>query len=116
MNTRTLGIAAGATLVVATLISPASAAATRNGCDAARPQAELPGTDTAPGDATTDTLTEKLATCGSVLNPPPLGDVDIVEPTPPVGDDIDIHPDARAGVDVDAGVGVRLLGHHARHP
>lgn len=99
MKTRTLGIGAGLALALAALVSPASAAATQNDCYAQRPQAEMPGSttrDNAPGEATTDTLTEKLATCGSVLNPPPLGDTDIVEPTPPVGDDINIHPDAPA--------------------
>ena len=67
-------------------------------CDAMPPRVETPGstTEVIPGGATNDTLTEKLATCGSVLTPPPLGDADIVAPTPPVGDDMNIHPDAPA--------------------
>lgn len=97
MNARTLSIGAGLAIVLATLASPA--VATQNDCDAERPKAEQPGaatTETAPGDKSADTLTDKLATCGSVLNPPPLGDADIVEPTPPVDDDINVHPDAPA--------------------
>lgn len=99
MKTRNFSIGAGLALVLAALVSPASAAATQNDCDARRPQAQLPGSatpDIAPGEEAEDTLTDKLATCGSVLNPPPLGDTDILEPTPPVGDDINIHPDGPA--------------------
>ena len=94
MKKRTLGIGTGLALALVGLLAPASAAGPHNDCDAARPQAELPGTSAMPDAANDGTLTEKLATCGSVLNPPPLGDADIVEPTPPVGDDINIHPDA----------------------
>ena len=76
MRERILGIGAGLALALAGLVAPASAAATQNECDAARPQAELPGsstTEAAPDTANDATLTEKLATCGSVLNPLPLG-------------------------------------------
>jgi hypothetical protein len=98
MKTRTLSIGAGVALAATALVSPAPAAATQGDCDVKRPQAEMPGstTEAPPNEATGDSLTEKLATCGSVLNPPPVGDIDIVEPTPPVGDDINIHPDAPA--------------------
>jgi hypothetical protein len=52
---------------------------------------------TAHGDApkdTSDHLSDKLATCGSVINPPPVGDREIVEPAPSVGDPINLHPTA----------------------
>lgn len=41
-----------------------------------------PGTEPAPGD---DELSSKLDDCNGVLDPPSVGDPDIVEPTPHVG-------------------------------
>lgn len=69
-------------------------------CDALPPQAEVPGsatTDQAPNAATDDTLTERLATCGSVLDPPAIGDREMVEPAPSIGRDMNLHPNAPAG-------------------
>lgn len=91
-------IAAGLVLVAATMAMPASAAGVQDDCRVTPPPDTSP--DTAMSDnssdstASEDTLTDKLATCGSVLDPPPVGDADIVEPTPPIDDDMNIHPNA----------------------
>ena len=90
MNARTLTVGAGLAILLANFATPA--AATRNDCNAPSPGA----TEATPDGSTTDTLTDKLATCGSVLVPPPLGDSGIIEPTPPVNDDINLHPHAPA--------------------
>lgn len=93
MKTRILCIGASFALALAVMASLAAAA--ENDCNADRSAAEVPGSATdVPGTGTSDTLTEKLATCGSVLTPPPLGDTDIIEPAPPVGEDMNINPDS----------------------
>lgn len=98
MKTRTLSIGAGLVLVAVTLATPALAAGVQDDCRLTPPPTITPDTtmsDTVPdGSTATDTLTDRLATCGSVLDPPAVGDPDIVEPTPPVGDDMNLHPDA----------------------
>jgi hypothetical protein len=101
MKTRTLTISAGLLFATATFVAPAFAAGVQDDCRLTPPPDAKPDTtmsDNAPDSsaATTDTLTDRLATCGSVLNPPAVGDPDIVEPTPPTGDDMNIHPDAPA--------------------
>ena len=40
-----------------------------------------------------ESLSDELATCGSVLDPPPVGDPDVVQPAPQVDDPIVIQPD-----------------------
>lgn len=97
MKTRILNIGGGLVVTLSAMVTPAIAAGVQDDCRLAPP----PGTTT---DSTmsdnepdsTDTLTDKLATCGSVLDPPTVGDPDIVEPTPPIGDDMNIKPDAPA--------------------
>lgn len=87
----TAGIALSLTFAVA----PAMADATED-C-AARPPANQPGAatmDVDPADPGKQALTEKLTACGSVLDPPKVGDPDIVEPAPHVGDPININPTA----------------------
>ncbi|MGV3550263.1 hypothetical protein [Rhizobium sp.] len=96
MKAYVLSVAAGLAFALAGAAAPL-AAETRTDCSAPNPEIEVPGSATVkPGEKAENTLTEKLTTCGSVLAPPPLGDVDIVEPAPRVGDDINIHPDAPA--------------------
>lgn len=98
MNVRILNIGAGLVLVAATFATPAFAAGVQDDCRLTPPPDTTPDStmsDNVPDStASTDTLTDRLATCGSVLDPPAIGDPDIVEPTPPVGDDMNIHPDA----------------------
>lgn len=64
-------------------------------CNAVRPP--VAGPDTDPGDAQPgavpqDSLSDQLATCGSVLNPPAVGDADVVRPAPDIDDPLAIHP------------------------
>lgn len=98
MKNRALGIGAGLVLVATVLAMPASAAGVQDDCRLTPPPDTSPDTtmsDNVPDSTgSTDTLTDRLATCGSVLDPPKVGDPDIVEPTPPIGDDMNIHPDA----------------------
>ena len=98
MKMRILDIQAGVILVAMALGTPAFAAGVQDDCRLTPPPDTTPDTtmsDNVPDStAATDTLTERLATCGSVLDPPAVGDPDIVEPAPPVGDDMNIHPDA----------------------
>jgi len=98
MKMRILDIRAGLVLVAVTFATPAFAAGVQDDCRLTPPPDTTPDTtmsDNMPDSTTTtDTLTERLATCGSVLDPPPVGDADIVEPAPPIGDDMNIHPDA----------------------
>jgi hypothetical protein len=66
-------------------------------CAVRQPSIKEPGasvTDTRAPDRTDLTLTQRLATCGSVLDPPAVGDPDIIEPAPRVGDPMNIHPSA----------------------
>ncbi|MBX9456284.1 MAG: hypothetical protein KL863_09825 [Rhizobium sp.] len=89
-----------AVTLTVTAASHAFAASPAVDCDTLPPQADVPGsatTDQAPNQATDDTLTERLATCGSVLDPPAIGDRDMVEPAPRIGRDMNLHPQAPAG-------------------
>jgi hypothetical protein len=96
MNTkiRTLPIA----VAIFTLFAgTASYAQTANpdACNAERPSVNGPDMD--PGDAQPgvvphDSLSDQLATCGSVLNPPVIGDADVVQPAPAIDDPMAIHP------------------------
>ncbi|MCL6707639.1 hypothetical protein M8R20_11560 [Pseudomonas sp. R2.Fl] len=43
---------------------------------------DRPGAETTPGD---EEFSGKLDDCNGVLEPPPVGDPDLVEPAPPVG-------------------------------
>lgn len=85
-------------LVAVTLgMASAAHAQTANSvdCNAARPPVASPGLesgDAKPGVVPRDSLSEKLATCGSVLNPPAVGDRDIVQPAPAIDDPLAIHP------------------------
>jgi hypothetical protein len=98
MKTRTLNIGARLLFAAATLVTPALAAGVQDDCRLTPPPDTTPDStmsDTMPDSSTTtNTLTDRLTTCGSVLDPPAVGDPDIVEPTPPVGDDMNLHPDA----------------------
>lgn len=98
MTVRTFGLGAGLLIAAATMANPAFAAGVQDDCGLTRPPAITPDTtmsDDVPGDITTaDTLTRRLAACGSVLDPPAVGDRDIVAPTPSAGDDMNLHPDA----------------------
>jgi hypothetical protein len=91
-------IGAGLVLVVATLATPAWGAGVQDDCRLTPPPDTTPDStmsDNVPDSTTTtDSLTDRLTTCGSVLDPPAVGDPDIVEPTPPIDDDMNIHPDA----------------------
>lgn len=94
MNTRLLIFGAGTALVLATSIVPTLAATVGDDCSFLPPPVERPDVVKRPGDVPADALTQRLTTCGSVINPPAVGDPDIVTPTPPVDDDINVHPDA----------------------
>jgi len=100
MKTRTLNIGAGLVFALTSLAIPAFAAGVQDDCRLTPPPTTTPDStmsDNVPDSTiTTDTLTDRLATCGSVLDPPPVGDPDIVEPTPPIGDDMNIKPNAPA--------------------
>lgn len=64
-------------------------------CNAVRPPVVGPDTganDTQPGVVPHDSLSDQLATCGSVLNPPTVGDPDVVLPAPDIDDPLAIHP------------------------
>lgn len=99
MTTRTLTIGASLLFAVAALGTPVVAAGVQDDCRLTPPPDTTPDTtmsDNVPDSGTTNTLTDRLATCGSVLDPPAVGDPDIVEPTPPIRDDMNLHPDAPA--------------------
>ena len=81
-------------LVLAALALPAAASAIED-CRAPLPDADVPGsatTESAPDDLASQSLSRRLAACGSVLEPPPVGDPDIIEPAPRIGDPMTIHP------------------------
>ena len=64
-------------------------------CNAMPPDIEGPNVDVPGGQPDTDAgenLTDRLATCGSVLDPPPVGDPDVVQPAPAIDDPMSIHP------------------------
>jgi hypothetical protein len=98
MKAAILSAGAGLVFAAASLAVPASAAGVQDDCRLTPPPDTAPDTtmsDNVPGStATTDTLGDRLTTCGSVLDPPAVGDRDIVEPSPPVGDDMNLHPEA----------------------
>lgn len=98
MKTRALTIGAGLLFAAANFAVPASAAGVQDDCRLTPPPDTTPDTtmsDTVPDSSTNtaDTLSERLTTCGSVLNPPVVADPDIVEPAPPTGDDMNLHPE-----------------------
>lgn len=74
----------------------ALAATSHPDCDVSPPMADEKAADVA-GSKSVPTLTQRLATCGSVLDPPAVGDPDIVEPTPKTRDPINIHPETPQG-------------------
>lgn len=96
MNTeiRTIPIA----LAIATFLAgTASHAQTADpgDCNAVRPPVAGPDMDSGdaqPGVIPHDSLSDQLATCGSVLNPPAVGDADVVRPAPAIDDPLAIHP------------------------
>jgi hypothetical protein len=64
-------------------------------CKAARPPAvgsDMDSGDAQPGTIPHESLSDQLATCGSVLNPPAIGDPDVVQPAPAIDDPMTIHP------------------------
>jgi hypothetical protein len=99
MKTQTLTLGTGLLFAAAILVTPAFAAGVQDDCRLTPPPDTTPDStmsDNVPDSstATTNSLTDRLTTCGSVLDPPSVGDPDIVEPAPPVGDDMNLHPDA----------------------
>jgi hypothetical protein len=95
MRHRFTKLTAGALLIFAGAASPVLAAQPTDDCAAPNPSIETPGAtvteEPAPGRADL-TLSRRLATCGSVLDPPAVGDPDIVEPAPRIGDPMNINP------------------------
>lgn len=92
---RYVSLVAGLAMAVPTLGLAASV--TDDNCRAERPDIEVPGSGSAENaipDSTRESLSKRLATCGSVLDPPPVGDPDLVEPAPRIGDPMNIHPEA----------------------
>ncbi|UVC10466.1 hypothetical protein IHQ71_07650 [Rhizobium sp. TH2] len=94
LKIRTIPIAV---VIAALFAGTASYAQTVNSsdCDAAMPP--LTGLDKDSGDAQAgivphDSLSDQLATCGSVLNPPAIGDTDFIQPAPAIDDPMAIHP------------------------
>lgn len=97
MTYRFITVAASALFVVSGAASPLLAAQPTEDCAAPGSSIRTPGataTDTPAPDRGDLTLSERLATCGSVLDPPAVGDPDIVEPAPGIGDPMNIHPSA----------------------
>jgi len=97
MNHRFTRMAAGALFVVSGAAGSVLAAQPTEDCAAPQPSIKTPGatvTDTPAPDRGDLTLSERLSTCGSVLDPPTVGDPDIVEPAPRIGDPMNIHPSA----------------------
>ena len=96
MNTkiRTLPIAAAIFMLFAGTSFYAQTADAGD-CNAARPpvvDSHKDSGDALPGTAPQDSLTDQLATCGSVLNPPAIGDTDVIQPAPAIDDPMAIHP------------------------
>jgi len=98
MTHRLITHTAAAAMLFAGTASPLLAAQSPD-CTAPEPSIETPDAtaqqqpEAAP-DGTELTLSQRLATCGSVLDPPALGDPDIVEPAPRIGDPMNINPRA----------------------
>lgn len=88
-------------LAVGGFVPTPSVAASDPNCDVDRPavpkDAGDPNNSSAGRTPGGKTLTERLATCGSVLDPPAVGDPDIVEPTPRTRDPINLHPETPQG-------------------
>jgi hypothetical protein len=96
MNTKipTIPIAAAIVTLLAGTVSYAQTVDPGD-CNAVRPP--VVGPDTNPADTQRkvvprDSLSDQLATCGSVLNPPAVGDPDVVLPAPAIDDPLAIHP------------------------
>lgn len=97
MRNRFSQIAAGALILFSGAAGPLLAAQPTDDCAAPQPSIKTPGatvTDTPAPDRGDLTLSQRLATCGSVLDPPAVGDPDIVAPAPRIGDPMNIHPSA----------------------
>lgn len=97
MSHRFTRLAAGALFLFSGAAGPLLAAQPSEDCAAPQPSIKTPGatvTDTPAPDRGDLTLSQRLATCGSVLDPPAVGDPDIVEPAPRIGDPMNIHPGA----------------------
>lgn len=84
-------------LAVAGLSPAASFAASQGDCEVQHPSARTDEGKSNTVPPAGQTLSRKLATCGSVLDPPAVGDPNIVEPTPKTDDPINLHPGTRQG-------------------
>lgn len=86
---------AAVTLILSPAASPTFSAQPTGDCTAPDVSGETPGaavtSEPAPGRADL-TFSQRLSTCGSVLDPPAVGDPDIVEPAPRIVDPMNIHP------------------------
>ena len=96
MNTKIRTIPVALALVTFLAATASHAQTVDSGdCNAVRPPVAGPDTDSGdaqPGAVPHDSLSDKLATCGSVFNPPAVGDPDIVQPAPDIDDPLAIHP------------------------
>ena len=96
MNTKIQTIPIALAMVTLVTGSASHAQAVNPGdCNAVRPPVARPDID--PGDVQPrvvprDSLSDQLATCGSVLNPPAVGDTDVIQPAPDIDDPLAIHP------------------------
>jgi hypothetical protein len=97
MHSKIRMVTIAAAAIIALLGGTASHAQTADpgDCNAAKPPVE--GSDKHAGKAQNDaaphdSLSDQLATCGSVLNPPAVGDGDVVQPAPAIDDPLAIHP------------------------
>jgi len=96
MNTNILSmpIALAVMVLVTGSVSHAQTVNQRD-CNAAMPPVASPDTDkddAQPGMVPHDSLSDQLAACGSVLDPPPVGDADVIQPAPDIDDPLAIHP------------------------
>jgi hypothetical protein len=92
MKKRNLVLGVGLLTALMGIATSGNAATMRDDCRADPPAVAPDNSPEAPSDVAGQTLSDQLASCGSVLDPPPVGDPDIVEPTPPVDDPINIYP------------------------
>lgn len=96
MNTKIRMISIAAAVVTVLAGAAAHAQTVDPGdCNAVTPPAvgpEMDSGDAQPDVIPHDSLSDQLATCGSVLNPPAVGDPDVVLPAPAIDDPLTIHP------------------------
>lgn len=102
MSRKLIAVTLGLAISAALFVSSAAGAQTPvpQDCNATPPDIQSPSggaTDAEPEGAARDSLTDQLATCGSVLNPPPVGDGDVVQPAPAIDDPMAIHPSDPTG-------------------